>query len=115
MHAVTIVDARKSFGTKTVLNGLSLDIRAREFIVLLGPSGCGKSTVLNVIAGLEALDTGTLRIGGEVVTDLDPSRSRAVADSRFAQTETRAALRWTTSASRDRTGDHSKCVALPFR
>lgn len=74
MSGVTIIDARKSFGTQTVLDGLSLDIRAREFVVLLGPSGCGKSTLLNVIAGLETLDSGTIRFGDQIVTDWEPGR-----------------------------------------
>jgi multiple sugar transport system ATP-binding protein len=74
MGGVSICEARKSFGTQTVLDGLSIDIRAGEFVVLLGPSGCGKSTVLNAIAGLETLDSGTVRIGQEVVTDWEPSR-----------------------------------------
>jgi len=74
MPGVSIRDARKSFGSQTVLDGLSLEIAAREFIVLLGPSGCGKSTVLNVIAGLETLDSGTIHIGDDVVTDWEPSR-----------------------------------------
>jgi ABC-type nitrate/sulfonate/bicarbonate transport system ATPase subunit len=48
----------------TVIQQLDLRIEDREFLVLVGPSGCGKSTVLRLIAGLEELTAGTIRIGG---------------------------------------------------
>jgi multiple sugar transport system ATP-binding protein len=51
---------------------LSLDVREGEFMVLVGPSGCGKTTVLRMVAGLEEISSGTLRIGGEVVNDVTP-------------------------------------------
>ncbi len=54
------------------IHDLSLDISDREFLVLVGPSGCGKSTALRMVAGLEEISTGELRIGGRVVTDLEP-------------------------------------------
>ncbi len=59
-------------GTKAV-NDLNLEIKDKEFIVFVGPSGCGKSTSLRMIAGLEEITTGELRIGDEVVNDLGPS------------------------------------------
>src|SRR3954454_13206247 len=48
---------------------ISLDIDDGEFVILVGPSGCGKSTTLNMIAGLEDISDGELRIGGKVVND----------------------------------------------
>jgi len=59
--------ASKRFGTRTVLNGVSLDVEAGEYVAVLGESGIGKSTLLNVIAGLEPLDSGSVRFRG---TDL---------------------------------------------
>jgi len=54
------------------VNDISLDITDGEFIILVGPSGCGKSTTLNMIAGLEDISEGELRIGGKVVNDKAP-------------------------------------------
>jgi multiple sugar transport system ATP-binding protein len=54
------------------VNDISLDIADGEFIILVGPSGCGKSTTLNMIAGLEDISSGELRIGGKVVNDKAP-------------------------------------------
>ena len=51
---------------------LSLDVADGEFLVLVGPSGCGKSTALRMIAGLESISSGELRIGGKVVNNLEP-------------------------------------------
>ncbi|WPW22633.1 ABC transporter ATP-binding protein [Streptomyces sp. HNS054] len=51
---------------------VDLEIADGEFVILVGPSGCGKSTTLNMIAGLEDITEGTLRIGGQVVNDLAP-------------------------------------------
>ena len=57
---------------------MELDIRDREFMILVGPSGCGKSTALRMMAGLEDITEGELRIGGERVNDLEP-RDRDIA------------------------------------
>ncbi|MGZ4807556.1 MAG: ATP-binding cassette domain-containing protein, partial [Ilumatobacteraceae bacterium] len=54
------------------VTGLSLDIDDGEFLVLVGPSGCGKSTALRMIAGLESISAGELRIGDRIVNDLEP-------------------------------------------
>src|SRR3954464_4428417 len=51
---------------------LNLDIKDGEFMILVGPSGCGKSTALRMIAGLEDITDGELKIGGDVVTDREP-------------------------------------------
>ena len=64
----------KSFGTVQAVRPLSLHIRAGEFLTLLGPSGCGKSTMLRLIAGLEQVSGGTIKVGGEDVTDHPPNR-----------------------------------------
>jgi len=72
MATVDIQDAAKSFGSTRVIRGVSIDIRDGEFVVLVGPSGCGKSTLLRMIAGLEGIDAGEIRIGGRRVNGLPP-------------------------------------------
>ena len=72
MATVDIQDATKSFGSTRVIRGVSIDIRDGEFVVLVGPSGCGKSTLLRMIAGLEGIDAGEIRIGGRRVNGLLP-------------------------------------------
>jgi spermidine/putrescine transport system ATP-binding protein len=67
----------KSFDGKTVISGLSLTINNGEFLTLLGPSGCGKTTVLRLIAGLENVDTGTISLDGQDITEV-PAESRYV-------------------------------------
>ncbi len=56
------------------IHNLSLDIADKEFLVLVGPSGCGKSTALRMIAGLEEITSGKLRIGDRVVNDVEPKQ-----------------------------------------
>ena len=69
---------RKEFGDHTAVDGVDLQIREGEFLVLLGPSGCGKTTLLRMIAGLEKQTSGDVMIGGQVVNDLPP-RARKIA------------------------------------
>ena len=59
-------------GGVRAVNNLSLTIQDREFVVLVGPSGCGKSTTLRMVAGLEEISEGTIRIGERVVNDVPP-------------------------------------------
>ncbi len=73
MANVTLRGVGKAFGSTRVLHGVDLDIRDGEFMVFVGPSGCGKSTLLRVIAGLEDISEGELRIGDRVVNDVPPA------------------------------------------
>ena len=72
MASVQIENVRKSYVNLEVVHGVSLDIEDGAFVVLLGPSGCGKSTLLRMIAGLEKVTSGDIRIGGRVVNDMHP-------------------------------------------
>ncbi len=72
MAAIDITGVHKSFGSVPVLKGVDIQIASGEFVVLVGPSGCGKSTLLRLIAGLEEMSAGEIRIGGRVVNDLPP-------------------------------------------
>ena len=72
MAPVRIEDVKKNYGSVAVMHGVSVDIEHGEFVVLVGPSGCGKSTLLRMIAGLEDITEGTIRIGDRVVNDLPP-------------------------------------------
>ena len=74
MTEVVLSGIWKSFDDVDVIKGVNLNIQSGEFVVFVGPSGCGKSTLLRLIAGLEDLDAGEVEIGGEVVTDVAPSR-----------------------------------------
>ncbi|MEM8854494.1 MAG: ABC transporter ATP-binding protein [Pseudomonadota bacterium] len=64
----------KRFGTFTAVHGLDLAIAPGEFVALLGPSGCGKTTTLRMLAGLETLTEGTIRVGPKTVNDLPPGK-----------------------------------------
>ena len=72
MASVTIEGVRKSYGAVEVLHGVDVEIDEGEFVVLVGPSGCGKSTLLRMLAGLEHITGGQIRIGERVVNDLAP-------------------------------------------
>lgn len=72
MATVELQEVGKRFGRHPVIEGMNLAIDDGEFVVFVGPSGCGKSTLLRLIAGLEPVSAGTIRIGGEDVTGVPP-------------------------------------------
>jgi multiple sugar transport system ATP-binding protein len=72
MASVDIRDVRKAYGATRVIHGVSVDIQDGEFVILVGPSGCGKSTLLRMIAGLENITGGEIRIGSRVVNNVPP-------------------------------------------
>src|SRR5581483_6217039 len=79
MAGVTFDQVTKTYpdGT-TAVQGLDLDIQDGEFMVLVGPSGCGKTTALRMVAGLEDISSGVLKIGDRIVNYV-PSRDRDIA------------------------------------
>ena len=73
MANVRLENVRKVFeGGHVAVHSMNLDIKDDEFIVLVGPSGCGKSTTLRMVAGLEEVSEGTIKIDGKVVNDVAP-------------------------------------------
>jgi ABC-type sugar transport system ATPase subunit len=71
--SLSLSNVSKVFDRDHVVHGVDLDVADGEFIVLVGPSGCGKSTTLRMIAGLEAISAGTIRIGERVVNGIHPA------------------------------------------
>src|SRR6185369_7305278 len=72
MASVDITGVHKRFGQTEVVHGVDIGIADGEFVVLVGPSGCGKSTLLRMIAGLENITGGEIRIGDRVVNKVPP-------------------------------------------
>src|SRR5579884_4321430 len=72
MARVVLEHVTKKFGEVLAVNDLNIDVRDREFLVLVGPSGCGKSTALRMIAGLEEATSGDIIIGDRRVNDVPP-------------------------------------------
>jgi multiple sugar transport system ATP-binding protein len=72
MSAVTLSHVVKQFGAAKAVDDLSIEIADKEFAVLVGPSGCGKTTALRMIAGLETVSSGEIRIGDTLVNDMAP-------------------------------------------
>ena len=78
MALVSLSDVVKVYGRDIAVRGIDLEIPDKALAVLVGPSGCGKSTTLRMIAGLETISHGELRVDGELINDV-PSRDRGVA------------------------------------
>jgi multiple sugar transport system ATP-binding protein len=74
LPSLELTDVSKSYGDTRVLDRVSLSVEAREFIAFLGPSGSGKSTLLRIIAGLETLDAGEVRLDGQRIDTLPPGK-----------------------------------------
>ena len=78
MSALSLEGVTKRFGDLAVIRGVDLSVADGEFVVFVGPSGCGKSTLLRMIAGLEPISGGRLRIDGQVMNDV-PAAARGIA------------------------------------
>jgi len=78
MTELTFNNVIKRYGKVEVVHGVTLEVKDKEFLVLVGPSGCGKSTLLRMIAGLEEITEGTISIDGKVVND-DAPKDRGLA------------------------------------
>ena len=74
MGAIALQSVEKWFGEIQVIKGIDLEIGSGEFVVFVGPSGCGKSTLLRLVAGLEEISRGRLRIGGTDATAQPPAK-----------------------------------------
>jgi sn-glycerol 3-phosphate transport system ATP-binding protein len=74
MARLSLRNLKKSYGDTEVLHGVDMEIADGEFVVIVGPSGCGKSTLLRMVAGLEAITSGEIAIGGRVVNRLEPAQ-----------------------------------------
>ena len=72
MSTVTLKDLSKKYADVSAVSDFNLSIEDREFVVLVGPSGCGKSTTLRMIAGLEAITSGTVEIDGKIINNVHP-------------------------------------------
>ncbi|HXM82278.1 MAG TPA: ATP-binding cassette domain-containing protein, partial [Burkholderiales bacterium] len=72
MAKVLLKDLNKKYDEIHAVKNVNLEIRDREFVVLVGPSGCGKTTTLRMVAGLEEISSGEISIDGRVVNDLAP-------------------------------------------
>ncbi len=72
MATVSLENLKKSFGKTDVIHGVDIEVEDGEFIVIVGPSGCGKSTLLRMVAGLEGVSEGEIRIDGTRVNEKEP-------------------------------------------
>ena len=72
MASVSLNKFNKEFGGMLAVKNLSVEIADGEFLVFVGPSGCGKTSTLRMVAGLESLSAGEIRIGDRIVNDLPP-------------------------------------------
>ncbi len=74
MYSVNLNNVTKKWGDVTAVDQVNLHINEGEFVVLLGPSGCGKTTTMRLVAGLEEITDGEIKIGNEIVNDVDPRK-----------------------------------------
>ena len=74
MSNIEFSNLNKSFGKNKIITNFNLKGKEDEFLVLVGPSGCGKSTLLRMIAGLEKIDEGEIKINNQIINDLHPSK-----------------------------------------
>ena len=88
MGFLDIVNATKSYGSVEVLHKVDISVQEGEFLVLVGPSGCGKSTLLNMIAGLEDITSGEIRVKNKVMNGC----TRRTATSQWFFKATRSTL-----------------------
>jgi len=72
MAKVELIDISKAYDKTETIKSINLEIKDKEFIVLVGPSGCGKSTILRMIAGLEEITSGNIVIGDRIVNNIHP-------------------------------------------
>src|SRR5438094_10596967 len=85
MARVELKGLRKEYDGAVAVEGLDLNVKDKEFVVLLGPSGCGKTTTLRCIAGLEDVADGEIHIGDRLVNDMRPrQRNIAMVVQRYA-------------------------------
>src|SRR6201995_4823312 len=78
MAHLQLRDVKKSYGNVDVIHGVDLEVKDGEFVVFVGPSGCGKSTLLRMVAGLEEITAGEVKIDGAVVNHV-PASERGLA------------------------------------
>ena len=95
MATLKVENVHTHFGGVRAVDGVDLDVRDGEFLVLLGASGSGKTTLMRTIAGLEKLTSGNVLIGGEVVNHLPPnSRNIAMPSTRTRACSGTSRSRW---------------------
>ncbi|MCB8878608.1 ABC transporter ATP-binding protein [Acidisoma cellulosilytica] len=76
MSGVSLTGIRKTYGVRTVLKQIDMELSQGELVCLLGPSGCGKTTLLRILAGFETPDHGQVMLNGQDVTHLPPNKRR---------------------------------------
>ncbi|WPO98407.1 sn-glycerol-3-phosphate ABC transporter ATP-binding protein UgpC [Pseudomonas sp. HR96] len=74
MATLKIRNLKKGFEGLSIIKGIDLEVRDKEFVVFVGPSGCGKSTLLRLIAGLEDVTSGTIELDGRDITEVTPAK-----------------------------------------
>lgn len=85
MARVQLENVTKKFGKVVALDHIDLDVKDKEFFVLFGPAGAGKTTMLNTIAGIQIPEEGVVKIGGEIVNQIDPAhRNTAMVFENYA-------------------------------